>query len=225
MPRKSSENFETFSDNACAKRQTVSMSRASALTHVSMLVIFFAGLAAPRAHAITPDSSCTALLAIDATRNERTDQLTVCDDGRLLASHAFSKPAPESMPSSQMIWQYSGHVDDVTLTDLKAVLGRKDVAQLPPQVEVLKGDSNDRLLWTLNMAIALNGETQNISLRNLPLAICRENPSGVTPTELDMMCMFEELFAQAENGTLPKETDCNCRTLHAMAFWKKQSVQ
>jgi len=85
---------------------------------------------------------------------------------------------------------------------------------------VLKGESNDRLLWTLNVAIARNGEMQNVSLRNLPLAICRENPSGVTPTELDMMCMFEELFEQAENGTLPKETDCGCRTLHAMAVFK-----
>jgi hypothetical protein len=220
MPHKSGNNFATFPDNARAKPHTVPMSRARVLSNISMLLIFSAGLAAPRVHAITPDSSCTALLAIDATRNERTDQLTVCDDGTLLASHAFSTPAPETMPSSPTIWEYSGHVDEASLTNLKAVLRRKDIAQLPPQVEVLKGESNDRLLWTLNVAIARNGEMQNVSLRNLPLAICRENPSGVTPTELDMMCMFEELFAQAENGTLPKETDCGCRTLHAMAVFK-----
>ncbi len=184
------------------------------LALLSLLVSF--GLTA---NATNPSSSpCAPLLTIDANRNQRIDRLTVCTDGRLVASHAFSTPAPETMPSDQIIWIYAGRLDEGALADLKTVLSRSDIAQLPRQISVERDQEKYGLLWSINVTIAHTGQKQNVSIANLPLAPCGEIPREETATEMEVICLFQQLYSQAERGDLPNETDCGCRTLRAMAM-------
>jgi len=196
------------------------MQRLGPLQQILALFCLSACFVLPAYATDAASSPCTSLLSIDANRNQRIDHLTVCDDGRMMASHAFSTPAPETMPSDQTIWTYAGRLDDGALADLKTVLSRSDIAQLPRQVNVERDQEGHGLVWSINVTIARTGQQQNVSIANLSLAPCGDVPREETATEMEVICLFQQLYSQAERGELPNETDCGCRTLRAMAMSK-----
>lgn len=218
--RKSSENFWTLRDNRFRSLHPKGMQRLGPLPQILAFLSLFASFALPAYATDATSSPCTPLLSIDANRNQRIDRLTVCADGRLMASHAFSAPAPETMPSDQTIWTYAGRLDEGALADLKTVLSRSDIAQLPRQISVERDQEKYGLLWSVNVTITRAGQEQNVSIANLPLAPCGDMPREEMATEMEVICLFQQLYSQAERGELPSETDCGCRTLRAMAMSK-----
>jgi hypothetical protein len=194
------------------------MQRLGPLPQILALLCLFVIFGLPAYATDATSSPCTPLLSIDANRNQRIDHLTVCTDGRLLASHAFSTPAPETMPADQTIWSYAGRLDEGALADLKTVLSRSDIAKLPRQIDVERDQEKYGLLWSVHVTIARSGQQQNISIGNLPLAPCGDMPREETASEMEIICLFQQLYSQAERGELPNQTDCGCRTLRAMAM-------
>lgn len=193
----------------------LAMRRLWGVTRLFGVLVFAAGLCAARTQTSQNAKDCHAILTMEALGNETNDRVTVCSDGSLFASHTFTAPAFGSTPEKETTWEYRGRAEREELADLKNILTRRDIAELPSQVDVEKDKTRYRLLWTLNATIERDGKQQSVALRNLPTLMGCAMPPEVTGTERDLICLLNQLYAQTKSGSTP-EPVCDCRSLHAM---------
>jgi hypothetical protein len=81
------------------------------------------------------DPQCVAVLKVDSmryadTKDETLDTLTVCDNGKVSASHLFTVPAFGAARPEPAKWDYSGEIDKDAQSDLKKIVRRTDITRL-----------------------------------------------------------------------------------------------
>ena len=194
-----------------------------------MVLLLFSGLVGttPAGYSQATESrhECSALLEMDATLypgspDQTVDKVTVCEGGRMFASHVFTAPAFGGPPTGPTQWEYTGQLDTNSMADLRKVLSGSDISQLPEHVDVNGKKPGHMLVYRLRMLHDRNGKEQTVTLHNVPSLACNEVTPELTPTQHDLVCLFSELYGRAKSGEAPADASCGCATLHAMAARK-----
>jgi hypothetical protein len=165
----------------------------------------------------TAEAPCVAVLKVEAMRfagrkDETFDTLTVCEDGRVSASHSFTVPAFGAAAAEPTKWDYSGEIDKDAQSDLKKILRRTDVAGLPERVDAIKTPSAAD--GVMRFTIVDQGTERTITLQ-VPSIGCGDRPE-MAAAVWDLMCVFGDLFQGVKVRKLSSENSCGCKSLHDM---------
>jgi hypothetical protein len=173
---------------------------------------------------VKPAAQCVPILEIElvlypGTDYSKVDNVKACEDGELVAVHAFSAPAFGKAAEERTQWVYPGKLDKDSLADLRKLLVRADIAKMPERQE-LPLSADRHLPITLQASISRGGKEQRITIQNFPSLSCHEPYEEFTRAQHDLFCAFSGLYAQATSGTPLTGAACGCQTLHAMAAEK-----
>lgn len=121
-------------------------------------------LLATVAFAAETKSPCSVLLKADSIlyagkQDETIDSVTVCEDGKVSAFHSFTAPKLAGAKEERTRWDYGRELDQNILSDLKAILGRSDIARLPERVNAAQRRSEFDLL--MHFTIVDHGQEKN----------------------------------------------------------------
>jgi len=147
------------------------------------------------------------------TKQETIDSVTVCDDGKTTAFHSFTAPAfgaPQPEPTK---WDYGAEIDKNALSDLRKMLRRSDIAQLPERVDATKTHSP---LDVLMLITIVDEGTERIIMLHGPSIGCGEERPEMQKAVWDLICLFADLYNRAKTGT-PPENSCGCKSLRELA--------
>ena len=162
---------------------------------------------------------CRTILKIDSilyaeTKDETIDSVTVCDDGKATAFHAFTTPALGTAPPEPTKWGYSSEIDKDALSDLKKILRRTDIAQLPERVNAIKTPSPVDMSMRFTI---LGQDTERTITLLVPYIVCGENRPEVPKAGWVLICLFADLYNRVKAGTPSSQDNCECESLHEMA--------
>lgn len=172
-------------------------------------------------------SQCIAVLKVDSmmyadTEDEKLDTLTVCDNGKVSASHLFTVPAFGAAKPEPTKWDYSGEIDKDAQSDLKKIVLRADVTNLPERINAIKTPSAVDVL--MRFTILEQGAEKTITL-HVPSIGCGEDHLEIPKAVLDLICVFTDLYQRAKVGKPPSENNCGCKSLHEMAIAQDPGVR
>jgi len=173
------------------------------------------------------NSQCVAVLKVDSmryadTKDETLDALTVCDNGKVSASHLFTVPAFGAAQAEPTKWDYSGEIDKDAQSDLKKIVRRTDITRLPERVNAIKTPSPVDVL--MRFTILDQGTEKTITLR-VPSIGCGEDRPEIPKAVLDLICVFTDLYQRAKVGNPPSQKSCGCKSLHEMAVVQDPGVR
>ena len=104
---------------------------------VAVIALLMSALSSAQALHPTPKKpQCGTILKVDwilyeETEEETIDSVTVCDDGKATAFHSFTAPAFGAAQPEPTKWNYSAEIDKDSLSDLRKIVRRPDIAHLP----------------------------------------------------------------------------------------------
>jgi hypothetical protein len=164
-------------------------------------------------------SQCNVLVKIDSimyadTKDETVDSVTVCDDGKATAFHTFTEPALGGAPPQPTKWDYSGEINKDAVADLRKFAGRKEIADLPEHMNVVKTGS--ALYVVMRFEVVNEGKERNITVQ-APLFSCTGEHPKMPKSALDLMCVFADLYDRVKTGASPKN-GCGCKPLRRWRF-------
>jgi len=162
---------------------------------------------------------CRTILKVDSilyaeTKSEKIDSVTACDDGKLTAFHSFTAPSFGTAQPEPTNWSYKGEMDKDALSDLKKVIRRQDVAQLPERFNAIKTQSSVDVL--MRFTIFDQGAERTIELRISSIG-CGEDRPDMPRAVWDLICLFTDLYERTKTDTPSPENNCGCKSLHEMA--------
>jgi hypothetical protein len=175
----------------------------------------------------TAEAPCVAVLKVEAMRfagrkDETFDTLTVCEDGRVSASHSFTVPAFGAAAAEPTKWDYSGEIDKDAQSDLKKIVRRTDITRLPESVNAIKTPSPVDVLMRFTI---LDQGTERTTTLRVPSIGCGEDRPEIPKAVLDLICVFTDLYQRAKVGNSPSQNSCGCKSLHEMAVVQDPGVR
>jgi hypothetical protein len=173
------------------------------------------------------NSQCVAILQVDTMRNadtkdETLDALTVCDNGKVSASHLFMVPAFGRARPEPTKWDYNGEIDKDAQSDLKKIVGRRDITRLPERVKAIKTPSPADVLMRFTIP---DQDTERTITLQVPSIGCGEDRPEIPKAVLDLICVFTDLYQRAKAGKAPTQNGCGCKSLHEMATAQDPGVR
>jgi hypothetical protein len=204
------------------------------MSHMKALIAGFALLMsgispaqAPHPRQKDTKSQCNTILKVDSivyakTKDETIDSVTVCDDGKATAVHSFTAPAFGAAQPEPTKWDYSGEIDKDALSDLKKIVQRTDIAQLPERVNAIKTQSPVDVV--MRFTILDQGTERHITL-HVPSIGCGGDRPEMPKAAWDLICLFADLYNRAKAGTLSPEKSCECKSLHEMAVAQQAGLR
>jgi hypothetical protein len=171
-----------------------------------------------QASPLNGETQCRPVFKVDATlyantKDEKVDNVTVCENGSATAFHSFTGPAFGAVAPEPTKWSYSSQMDTDELSDIKRIIERPDIAQLPENVSV--EDSRSHLYVLMRFTILNHGTEKTITL-HVPLLECGDVPEGESKSVRDLVCLYAELASHVKSG-MPTESSCGCKSLREMA--------
>jgi hypothetical protein len=165
-------------------------------------------------------SKCDAILTIewlDDSEKQPIDNLVVCNDGKLYASHEFTAPAFGTTPPARTKWDYHGQIGKDALSDLRQFLLRGDVSRLPERLDITKGMVSHPTSGTMQVVMTRDGKQQSVIVRVPAYLVCGEELPEAAESVKDLICLFSNLSQQTKNGGDSREGDCGCKSLYEMS--------
>ncbi len=161
---------------------------------------------------------CGTILKVDwilyaENKDETIDSVTVCDDGRATAFHSFTAPAFGAAKPEPTKWDYSDEIDKDALSDIRKIVRRPDIAQLPERVNAIKTHSPVDVL--MRIIIVDQGTERTIKL-HVPSIGCGDDRPEMPKAVWALICLFTDLYNRVRTGT-PPENRCGCKSLREMA--------
>ena len=162
---------------------------------------------------------CGVLLKADAifyagTKDEKSDSITVCDDGNASGAHSFSAPALGDGKSQPDKWTYRRNIGKETTSDLLKFLRSADVVSLPESLNLVKPTTSLEVL--MHFTTFDRGNPRTVTIR-VPAPSCGDNLEDTPKAVYDLMCMFSEVSDRVKTGVPPPEGSCGCKSIHEMA--------
>ena len=170
---------------------------------------------------------CGTVVKVDSTlyaetKSEKIDSVTVCDDGKVTASHSFTAPSFGAAQAEPTKWDYKGKMDKEALFDLKKIIQRPDVVRLPERVNAIKTKSSVDVL--MRFTIFDQGTERTIELHIPPIACGDEHPE-LPEAVWDLICLFTNLYDRTKTDRPSPENDCGCKSLHEMAVAQQAGLR
>jgi hypothetical protein len=201
------------------------MSRMKIVLVFSLLALISGSFSAPSVYSQNSEQriDCTPLFKVDWTQSEgeTVEQVTVCADGELIASHTFNAPAFGSTPPERTTWRYKGRIEKSIIADLNRTLHRKDITGLPTETDLaVKGVPNSVLHeqdQVARFSISQEKTAKTITLQNIPGIYCGDKPAQVEEAVWDLICLYGDLYTRAKTGNDSSSGQCGCKSLKDMA--------
>ena len=200
------------------------MARMKMVAAVILLALTSCLFHVQRAYSQTPEPKpqCSPLFKVNWSQfgGETVDAVTVCTDGKVLASHTFTAPAFGNTPADRTTWRYSGHIDNYFLSDLRKILRRSDISKLPARVDLaingVPASAIHEKEDTAQFSISREGGEQDVVVRNIPAIFCRERPARVEDAVWDLICLYGDLYTRAKSGKDSSTGECGCKSVKEM---------
>jgi hypothetical protein len=169
---------------------------------------------------------CGAILKADwilyaETKDETIDSVTVCDDGKATAFHSFTAPAFGAAQPEPTKWDYRGEIDKDALSDLRKIVRRPYIAQLPERVNAIKTHSPLDVLMRITIPDQANERTIKL---HIPSIGCGEDRPEMPKAVWDLICLFLDMYKRAKTGK-PPEISCGCKSLREMAVEQQAGLR